>query len=149
MAMTEPVALHHETAGPDGGHVVLMGGSLGATLAMWDAQAGPLAERFRVVRFDHRGHGGSPVPAGPYSIADLGGDVLALMDGLEVERASYCGLSIGGMVGMWLAAHAPERLERLALDLHRGAPAASRGLGGARGAAVAGSGDDGGRRWRA
>lgn len=109
------VALHHQAAGPEGAHVVLMGGALGATLELWDAHEGPLAERFRVVRFDHRGHGGSPVPPGPYSIAGLGGDVLALMDTLGVERASYCGLSMGGMVGMWLAAHAPERLERLVL----------------------------------
>jgi 3-oxoadipate enol-lactonase len=109
------VALHHQAAGPDGAHVVMMGGSLGATLELWDAQEGPLAERLLVVRFDHRGHGGSPVPPGPYSIAGLGGDVLALMDTLGAERASYCGLSMGGMVGMWLAAHAPERLERLVL----------------------------------
>jgi 3-oxoadipate enol-lactonase len=109
------VALHHQAAGPDRAHVALMGGSLGATLELWDAQEGPLAERLRVVRFDHRGHGGSPVPPGPYSIAGLGGDVLALMDTLGAERASYCGLSMGGMVGMWLAAHAPERLERLVL----------------------------------
>jgi 3-oxoadipate enol-lactonase len=109
------VALHHEIAGPADGHVVLMGGSLGTTLAMWDAQAGALAERFRVVRFDHRGHGGSAAPPGPYELADLGGDVLALLGRLGVERASYCGLSIGAMVGTWLAAHAPERIERLAL----------------------------------
>jgi 3-oxoadipate enol-lactonase len=107
--------LHHEVAGPAGGHVVLLGGSLGATFAIWDAQVGPLAERFRVVRFDHRGHGGSPAPPGPYSIADLGGDVLALLDALGVERASYCGISLGGMIGIWLAEHAPERIERLAL----------------------------------
>jgi 3-oxoadipate enol-lactonase len=113
--MPGAVALHHEVSGPPDGHVVLMGGSLGTTLAMWDAQAGPLAERFRVVRYDHRGHGGSPVPPGPYTIAELGGDVLALLDALGVERASYCGLSIGGMVGIWLAEHAPERIERLVL----------------------------------
>jgi 3-oxoadipate enol-lactonase len=111
----EPVALHHETAGPEDGHVVLMGGALGTTLALWDAQAGPLAAGLRVVRFDHRGHGGSPVPPGPYSIDALGGDVLALLDSLELERASYCGISLGGMVGMWLAAHAPERIDRLVL----------------------------------
>ena len=105
--MPDTVALHHEVSRPDDAHVVLMGGSLGATLAMWDAQAAALAERFRVVRFDHRGHGGSPVPPGPYAIADLGRDVLALLDALGVERASYCGLSIGGMAGMWLAANAP------------------------------------------
>ena len=78
-------------------------------------QADALAERCRLVRYDHRGHGGSPAPAGPYSIADLGGDVLALLDRLEIERASLCGLSLGGMTAMWLASDAPERVERLVL----------------------------------
>src|SRR5688500_11467627 len=113
--MPDTVALHHEVSGPDDAHVVLMGGSLGATLALWDAQAGALAERFRVVRCGHRGHGGAPVPPGTYALADLGRDVLALLDTLGVARASYCGLSIGGMAGMRLAANAPERVERLAL----------------------------------
>jgi 3-oxoadipate enol-lactonase len=106
--------LHHEISGPDGAPVLLVGGSLGTTLEMWDGQL-PLAERLRLVRYDHRGHGGSPVPPGPYEIADLGRDVLALMDALAIERASYCGLSIGGMVGMWLGANAAERIERLVL----------------------------------
>jgi 3-oxoadipate enol-lactonase len=109
------VALHHEVAGPDGAPVVLLGSSLGATLEMWEPQVPALAERFRVVRFDHRGHGRSPVPPAPYEIAGLGGDVLTLLDRLGAERASYAGLSLGGMVGMWLGAHAPERVERLAL----------------------------------
>jgi 3-oxoadipate enol-lactonase len=111
----EVVELHHEAAGPDDGHVVVMGASLGARLAMWDAQAGPLAARFRVVRFDHRGHGGTPAAPGPYEIADLARDVLALLDRLGVQRASYVGLSMGGMLGIWLGANAPERIERLAL----------------------------------
>jgi 3-oxoadipate enol-lactonase len=81
---------------------------------MWDGQA-PLAERLRTVRYDHRGHGRSPAPPGPYEIADLGRDVLALMDRLGLDRASQCGVSIGGMAGMWLAANAPERVERLIL----------------------------------
>jgi 3-oxoadipate enol-lactonase len=109
----DAVALHYEDAGH--GHVVLLGGSLGTTLALWDEQVGPLAERFRVVRFDHRGHGGSPVVPGPYTIAQMGGDVLALLDRLGVERAAYAGLSIGSMVGIWLAANAPDRIDRLAL----------------------------------
>jgi 3-oxoadipate enol-lactonase len=112
---TGAVALNHVASGPEDGHVVLMSGSLGTTVNMWRAQAGPLSERFRVVRYDHRGNGGSPAPPGPYTIAVMGGDVLALLDSLGVERASYCGLSIGGMVGIWLAANAPERIERLAL----------------------------------
>ncbi|WP_369975112.1 alpha/beta fold hydrolase [Thermobifida halotolerans] len=70
---------------------------------------------FRVVRYDIRGHGDSPAPPGPYSIADLASDVLRLLDRLKVERAHFAGLSIGGMTGMWLGAHAPERIDRLAL----------------------------------
>jgi 3-oxoadipate enol-lactonase len=106
--------LHHEIDGPPDAPVLLMGGSLGTTLRMWDRQM-PLAERWRLVRFDHRGHGASPVPEGPYEIADLGRDVVELLDFLGLERASYCGLSIGGMVGMWLAANAPDRIDRLVL----------------------------------
>ncbi len=106
--------LYSEVTGPAGAPVVVMGSSLGTSLNMWDGQLA-LAERLRIVRFDHRGHGRSPVPPGPYEIADLGRDVLELMDALEIERASYCGLSIGGMVGMWLGANAPERIERLVL----------------------------------
>jgi 3-oxoadipate enol-lactonase len=107
-------ALNREVAGAADAPAVLMGGSLGTTLRIWDEQL-PLGSRLCLIRFDHRGHGGSPVPPGPYEIADLGRDVLALMDELELERAHYCGLSIGGMVGMWLAAHAPERIDRLVL----------------------------------
>ncbi len=109
------VELHAQIDGPDGGRPLLLAGSLGTTLAMWEPQLPVLAERYRVIRFEHRGHGGSPVPAGPYTMDDLGGDVLALMDRLGLERASYCGLSIGGMVGQWLAINAPDRVERLTL----------------------------------
>ena len=107
--------LHHEIAGPAEAPVVLLGSSLGTNLEVWDPQVPVLAERLRVVRFDHRGHGRSPVQPGPYEIADLAGDVLALMDRLGVHRAHYCGLSIGAMVGMWLAIHAPDRVDRLVL----------------------------------
>jgi 3-oxoadipate enol-lactonase len=106
--------LHSEISGPEGAPVLVLGGSLGSTLKMWDGQLA-LAERLRLVRHDHRGHGGSPIPPAPYEIEDLGRDVLALLDALELERVSYCGLSIGGMVGMWLAANAPERIDRLVL----------------------------------
>jgi 3-oxoadipate enol-lactonase len=109
------VALHHEIDGSTTGSVLLMGGSLGTTLAMWEPQLAVLAGDLRVIRFDHRGHGGSPGPHGPYSIEDLGGDVLALLDRLGLERVSYCGLSLGGMVGQWLAINAPERIENLVL----------------------------------
>lgn len=108
------MTLHHVISGPEDAPTLLLGGSLGTRLAMWDGQM-PLASRFRLLRFDHRGHGGSSVPPGPYEIADLGEDVLALLDALSLERASYCGISLGGMVGMWLAANAPERIDRLVL----------------------------------
>ena len=107
--------LHSERSGPDDAPVLVLGGSLGTTLAMWDPQVARLADRRRIVRYDHRGHGGSPAPLGPYAIDELGRDVLDLLDGLGCARASYCGLSLGAMVGMWLAANAPERIERLVL----------------------------------
>lgn len=95
--------------------VLVLANSLGTTVDMWEPQLPALTERWRVVRFDTRGHGRSAVPDGPYTIGDLGGDVLALLDELGVARAHFCGLSLGGMVGMWLAAHAPERIDRLVL----------------------------------
>jgi len=107
--------LDHRFDGPDDAPVVVLAGSLGTTKAMWGAQVPALAARFRVLSYDHRGHGGSEVPPGPYAIEDLGGDVLALLDQHGIERASFCGLSIGGMVGLWLAAEAPQRIDRLAL----------------------------------
>ncbi|WP_440103873.1 3-oxoadipate enol-lactonase [Streptosporangium sp. H16] len=106
--------LYHEIEGPAGGRPVVLAGSLGTTLEMWDPQMEALTGHFRVVRFDHRGHGRSPA-TGRCSIADLAGDVLDLLDLLELPKVSLAGLSLGGMVGMWLAAHAPERIDRLAL----------------------------------
>ena len=90
--------LYSETTGPADAPVLVLGHSLGTSLPMWDGQLA-LAERLRLVRHDHRGHGRSPVPPGPYDIEDLGRDVLALLDSLELERVSYCGLSIGGRSG--------------------------------------------------
>ena len=110
-----PVRVHREVRGPSDGPVVVLADSLGSTLAMWDPQMADLARTFRVVRYDLRGHGGSPSPDGPYTIADLGGDLLALLDDLQVETASVCGLSLGGMVAMWVAANAPDRIDRLVL----------------------------------
>jgi 3-oxoadipate enol-lactonase len=108
-------ALHHRFDGPEGAPVLMLSHSLGTALEMWDQHVPTLGEPFQVIRFDHRGHGRSPVPNGPYSIADLGGDVIALLDRLGLHRVCFCGVSIGGMIGMWLAINAPERLDRLAL----------------------------------
>lgn len=107
--------LNYLLEGPEDAPVLVLSNSLGTTLGMWDAQAPALRERFRLLRYDIRGHGGSSTPAGPYEIADLGRDVLSLLDGLGIERASFCGLSVGGMTGMWLASEAPGRIDRLVL----------------------------------
>jgi 3-oxoadipate enol-lactonase len=115
MMASKAIGLHHQIEGPERAPVLVLSNSLGTTLEMWRDQAPALGERFRLVRYDHRGHGGSPVPPGPYALDDLGRDVLALLDSLGAERFSFCGLSIGGMVGMWLASEVPECVERLAL----------------------------------
>lgn len=108
-------AVHHTFAGPEEAGVVVLSNSLGTTLEMWEPQAAVLARDLRVLRYDMRGHGRSPVPETPYSIADLGADLVALLDRHGIERASLCGVSLGGMVSMWAAAHAPERVDRLVL----------------------------------
>ncbi|SCL33734.1 3-oxoadipate enol-lactonase [Micromonospora rhizosphaerae] len=107
--------LHATVDGPAGAPALLLGSSLGTTGAMWEPQLAALAARYRVIRYDHLGHGRSAVPPGPYTIELLGREVLALLDDLDVRRVHYAGLSLGGMVGMWLAAHAPDRVGRLAL----------------------------------
>ena len=107
--------VHHVVTGPADAPALVLSNSLGADLRMWDPQADALAERFRLVRYDTRGHGGSPVPDGPYSIEHVGQDALALLDHLGIERAHWAGLSLGGMTGLWLAVNAPERLDRLVL----------------------------------
>ena len=113
--MPEGVRLFHRFDGPANAPVLLLSNSLGTALEMWDPQMPAFAERFRVLRYDMRGHGRSAVPPGPYSIADLGRDVLALLDANGIDRVRFCGLSMGGMTGMWLGCNAPERLEKLVL----------------------------------
>jgi 3-oxoadipate enol-lactonase len=107
--------LAYELGGPEQAPVLVLSNSMGTTMAMWDQQLAALAGRLRVLRYDHRGHGASEVPPGPYRIDELGRDLLGLLDDLGLERVSFCGLSLGGMVGMWLAANAPDRIDRLAL----------------------------------
>ncbi|PRX47194.1 3-oxoadipate enol-lactonase [Prauserella shujinwangii] len=102
--------------GPADGEVVVLSGSIGSNLSMWDPQVGPLTSAgYRVVRYDPRGHGRTPVPDAPCTLADLGGDVVELLDTLGVERAHFVGLSLGGMTGMWLGIHEPDRIDRLVL----------------------------------
>jgi 3-oxoadipate enol-lactonase len=101
--------------GPPDAPVLALSNSLGADSTMWNAQMPTLQRYFSVLRYDSRGHGASAVPPGSYTIEMLGCDALALLDALEISQAHFCGLSMGGMVGMWLAVHAPERVDRLAL----------------------------------
>jgi 3-oxoadipate enol-lactonase len=101
--------------GRDGGPTLMLSNSLGSTLQMWEPQMRALTQVFRVIRYDRRGHGKSQVPPAPYSIARFGRDALAILDDLNIERVHWCGVSMGGMVGQWLAAHAPERVGKLVL----------------------------------
>lgn len=107
--------VHYRWDGPENGPVVVLSNSLGADLTMWDAQAVAWSGKFRVLRYDTRGHGQSSVTPGPYSIQQLGCDVVALMDAVGVQRAHFCGLSMGGQIGMWLGGNAPGRLSKLVL----------------------------------
>ena len=107
--------IHVEVEGPENAPVLMLSNSLGTTLAMWDGQVAPFTRHFRLVRYDRRGHGRSGVPKGPYSMERLGRDVLAVLDALGIKKVNWCGLSMGGMVGQWLGANAPERVERLVL----------------------------------
>lgn len=108
--------LHYEIEGPAHAPVLLFAHALGTTMDMWTPQLQPCRERFRVLRYDSRGHGHSSAPPGPYRIEDLGLDVLALLDHLKIERAHFCGLSMGGLVGQWLAVQAPNRIGKLIIS---------------------------------
>src|SRR5262245_29158811 len=107
--------IYVEVEGPQRAPVLMLSNSLGTTLHMWDRQVAPFTQHFRLVRYDPRGHGRSGVPKGPYTMERLARDVLAVLDGLGFTKVNWCGLSMGGMVGQWLGANAPERIERLVL----------------------------------
>jgi 3-oxoadipate enol-lactonase len=107
------IRIHYRFDGPEDAPVLMLSNSLGTTLEMWDAQLPALSRDFRVLRYDTRGHGQSEVPAGEYSIEQLGRDVVGLLDALGLEQVHFCGLSIGGLTGQWLGLNAPQRLRRL------------------------------------
>ncbi len=109
------VTLNYRIDGADDAPPLLMSNSLGTDLEMWSPQIGVLTENFCVIRYDTRGHGASSMPEGPYTLAQLGGDALALLEHLGIERVHFCGLSMGGLTGLWLAHHAPERIDRMVL----------------------------------
>lgn len=107
--------LHHRLDGDENAPVLLLSGALATTLELWDDNVAALTSRYRTLRYDHRGHGRSPVPDGPYTVEELAEDALELLDQLGLERVSFCGVSLGGAVGMALALLAPERLAHLTL----------------------------------
>src|SRR5271154_4738869 len=104
---------HYLFEGPANAPVVMLSNSLGTNLAMWDAQMPALTQKFRVLRYDTRGHGQTAVTPGPYTLDGLGKDVVGLLDALHIERAMFCGLSMGGALAQWLGINAPERVSAL------------------------------------
>jgi 3-oxoadipate enol-lactonase len=110
------VEIEYRVDGPSDAPLLVLSNSLGTTMAMWQPQVTALAASLRVLRYDARGHGRSSTPPGPYTIARMGGDVQALLQSLGVARAHFCGLSMGGMVGLWLAVHAPASIDRLVVS---------------------------------
>ncbi|HTK14375.1 MAG TPA: alpha/beta fold hydrolase, partial [Xanthobacteraceae bacterium] len=118
-------AFNVEIAGVPDKPALMLSNSLGADLHMWDAQAEALARDYRLIRYDRRGHGASAVTPGPYTMEQLGHDALGILDALGIAQVNWCGLSMGGMVGMWLLTHAPERIDRAVLantSAHMGPP---------------------------
>jgi 3-oxoadipate enol-lactonase len=107
--------LNVSVEGRQSGPTLMLSNSLGTNMQMWEPQMKALTEVFRVIRYDRRGHGKSGVPAGPYSLERFGRDVLAILDDLNIDKVHWCGLSMGGMVGQWLGANAPERMGKIIL----------------------------------
>lgn len=105
----------YDLSGKEGAKTLMFSNSLGTTSALWDSQASFFGAHYRVLRYDTRGHGGSVAKAGPYTIEQLGADVLRLLDTLNIEQVSFCGISMGGLIGQWLGIHAAERIDRLVL----------------------------------
>ena len=113
---TKDLRMYYELDGPADAPSLVLSNSLGTNLSLWDSQLPVFAQNFRVLRYDSRGHGQTSATPGEYSIEMLGRDVLQLLDALNLPRVNFCGLSIGGMTGMWLAVNAPQRLQNLVLS---------------------------------
>jgi 3-oxoadipate enol-lactonase len=112
---TRTITTHYELCGPEQAPVVMLSHSLASGMSMWDLQLAALKSRFRILRYDTRGHGGSDVPAGPYRLDDLVADAVALMDALAIRQVHFVGLSMGGMIGQGIALVHPDRLLSLSL----------------------------------
>src|SRR5467141_500254 len=107
--------IHYALEGQSGSPVLVFSNSLGTNYSMWEPQIHEFHKKFRCLRYNTRGHGQSSSTPGPYSIEQLGKDVIAMLDALDLDRVHFCGISMGGMIGMWLGANAPERLNQLIL----------------------------------
>ena len=114
-AQLEDVRIRYDLDGPTSAPALIFSNSLGATLSMWDPQIPAFQKQFRVLRYDTRGHGQSSVTPGPYTIEQLARDVIALLNELQLDRVYFCGLSMGGQTGMWLALNAAARFHKLVL----------------------------------
>jgi 3-oxoadipate enol-lactonase len=108
--------LNYTLTGVSNAPVLMFSNSLGTNLSMWDPQLEFLEPHYRILRYDMRGHGLSSVPPGPYTIAQLGNDVIDLLNALKIEKVHFCGLSIGGIIGQWLGINAASRLNKLILS---------------------------------
>ncbi|ARQ02660.1 hypothetical protein CAK95_28830 [Pseudorhodoplanes sinuspersici] len=109
------VHLAVEVPQPSSKPVVMFSNSIGASMAMWDEVVSRISNQVRVLRYDTRGHGQSDVPAGPYTIEQLGNDALAILDALNIQRVVFCGLSLGGLMGLWIGANGGPRVAGLVL----------------------------------
>lgn len=112
---TDGATIHYEVSGREEAPWLVFSNSLGTNLHMWDAQQRHFADQYRILRYDQRGHGRSSAPEGGYTMDQLGQDVVAVLEQLGIRNAHFCGLSMGGMTGMWLGTHAPELIDRLVL----------------------------------
>jgi len=108
--------LYVRVDGPETAPALMLSNSLGTDLHLWDAQVPAWAKSLHLVRYDRRGHGRSGLGHAPHTMERFGRDALTIMDALDLEKVHWCGLSMGGMVGQWLAANAPERIDRLVLS---------------------------------
>src|SRR5918996_1349973 len=110
---TPGARIRYRVDGPEDGPPVLLSNALGTTVDMWSAQVEQLQSTFRLIRYDTRGHGGSSVPGGEYTLEELGEDAMHVLDAVGVEEAHICGLSLGGLTAMWLGVYQPSRVRGL------------------------------------
>src|SRR5882762_1026938 len=116
IAQVNGCRINYELSGPANAPALVLSNSLGSNFGMWDVQMPAFAKTHRVLRYDTRGHGESEVTPGPYTFGQLARDVVALAGSLNIDKFHFCGLSMGGLTGLWIALHAPERLQKLALS---------------------------------